>query len=547
MSEENNSQENEAKQEQQDEKLTEHQQERLNEIRKHLNQDVVKELVERGNHAFIHAKSRLLRDRFFYYNIIKRFRPQMMMDFPTVGVSWQKDRMHILYNPIFASHYTPEEYAVIFEHEVSHFVFAHMENFQDTKEETFRDAEDYKNHVREKAKQKIIHQMKNIAMDRAINVYLKRLPNIRQFRYEVEGIAESKEAKQQTQNGTDGNKSADDNIVAVHQKGAIPELDIVEVRGITEESFKEVLKKGGYEGDVEQIDKYNNWKYYFDLLMQCPKKQEAIEAAGKMDVHMEGSAGQEQEGKGEKLSVPGQSENKGEQGDDRFEDGEGKENPDQEDIDDIIADAYKETENKSDIPGHLQQKVEQTLIRQQSKPLPWNVLLKKFINRAKKTVREANPNVRNIYYNQTQAILTAYKNKPLYKVGVIYDTSGSCSDPNIQGKFWDEVEGLRKEGAEITVYYTDAQVEHVQKINPKKRISPDDYEGVGGGGTDLDKGIVKSIDDKNNIHIMLSDCIMHFKLGPDDLRGQKVICACNTDNKMPEHYGRTIRVNEDEL
>jgi len=160
-----------------------------------------------------------------------------------------------------------------------------------------------------------------------------------------------------------------------------------------------------------------------------------------------------------------------------------------------------------------------------------------------KSVMENNINVRNRQYGTNRTIVPGYLDKPVLDIAVIMDVSGSCADPRTQGLFVNEVTAMQKAGSNATIYYTDQEVEHVQPIGTKP-FRWEDYEGVGGGGTHLDNGIKRAIADGFKIIIMLSDCWMNFDMKKGEFKGAKVICASNTDDKMPAHYGPTIRINE---
>ena len=477
------------------------------------------------------AKGLLQYHKFFYYNILKQFRVGQTNKIDTMGVSWVRDKMYMVYSPEFVSYYEPHELVPIIEHEVSHFVFDHVENFQDEGiERVFKDEEEVKDEIKKRMMDKHEHQLKNIAMDRAINIYIPELPNIRMKRSKLTGG--KKQEKSENETPVD-----EDVIIGVYRKGETEDDDIVEVSAITEESFKRLLLKSGYEGDVEQIEKYGTWKYYYDLLKQCPKIEQEAQKIQSMDVHFEGTE-QDIEGDGEGSSTQGGDELREGNGP---ESAGGKKKPSKSDTNRIIMNAYRDSRN-SEVPGHLRSAIEQALNSLNKEPLPWYKVLRKHINKAKKTKMKEDINIRDLYYSTDKMVLSSYKNNPLFKVGVIYDTSGSCWGGDIQSAFWAEVEALRRAGAQITIYYTDAQVEHVQQVNPRKPLKVDDYQGKGGGGTDLDVGIVQSIEEKNNIHIMLSDNWMNFNLTKKDLKGNKVICACHTDAKIPAHYGPTIRI-----
>jgi len=480
-----------------------------------------REVVER-------SKSLLQRQKFFYFNVLRQFRTVETNKVETAGVCWIKNRMYFLYNPTFASHYTPDEFSFIVQHEVDHFVYNHVENYVDEGiKSVFKTEEEAKEHIRNEMVKKYDHQLRNIAMDRDINAYNRGLPNIRMYRAEVEG------PKKEATGDNEGQKPANSSILGVHSYGVTPEEDIVEVSAITVESFKKLLTESGYEGDVEKIDEYNTWKYYYELLKSCPKVQENLDKYRTIDVHFKGSP--------EDLAGEGSPQEGGEGN----QPVEGTGSPSQNDKNRIIIDAYKASKG-SDIPGHLRASIDTAISQSTRKALSWDEILRRYINKAKKSITKNDINVVNHYYTTKRRIINGYITEPLFQVGVVFDTSGSCMDEDTQAKFWVQIEALRKAKAMITIYYTDAAVEHVQKVNPNRPLKAEDYQGKGGGGTDLDIGLMQAIEDKNNIIIMLTDCWMNYNLTREDLKGKKVICVSTTDDKQPDHYGPTIHVNKGE-
>jgi predicted metal-dependent peptidase len=483
-----------------------------------------KEVVER-------AKSILQRQKFFYYSVIRQFRTVENPKIDTAGVCWIKNRMYFLYNPTFASYYTPYEFATIVQHEVDHFVYDHVQNYTTSGiEDVFKTEEDAKDGVRKQMIEQYDHQLKNIAMDRDINAYNRALPNIRMLRSVIMGGSSN-----QPQNGDNGGQvKANESILGVHAYGPTEDEDIVEVSAITVESFKKLLSESGYSGDVNQVQEYEAWKYYYDLLRNTPKVKDQMHKYSTIDVHFKGSP--------EDLLGEGSS---GEQGEGEGQETEGTGQPSKNEANRIIIDAYKASKG-SDVPGHLRGAIEQAINEATKKPLPWDAILRKHINKAKKSITKADINVVNHYYTSKRRVINGYLTDPLFKVGVVFDTSGSCMDEDTQTKFWAQIEGLRKAKAQITIYYTDAAVEHIQHVNPHKPLKAEDYQGKGGGGTMLDFGIVKAIEDKNNIIIKLTDCWMDYRLTKEDLKGQKVICVSTTEDKQPDHYGPTIHVTKEE-
>jgi len=456
------------------------------------------------NIILMEAKRLLQRKQFFYYNILKQFRFGRVDSLGTLGVCWVKDRMYLNYSGLFVDRYTPEEMVAILEHEVSHFVFEHVEHFGDLPkgQTTFKDEEELGEYVREKTLKQLNHKLDNIAMDRSINIHLPYLPNIRITRKELTGEEEDdKKVKEMMENAV------------FFSKGPTEEEDVFEVEAITESSFKKLLKRSNYPGDLDKVEKFGSWKYYKSLLKECPDIQKEAEKIKQMDVHLKGE---------------------GEEGKDG-EPSSGYKNR-------VIIEAMRNS-NHGDIPGHLRSQLDLLNKHYEKEPLPWNKILKRVLNKARESVIRKNINVRNTHYTGTKVILTGHINHPILEIAVVNDVSGSCASEDIQSMFWNEIMGISKNAA-ITVYHTDVDVEQIQKFKGKKKVSEEDYKGTGGGGTDLDKGILRAIEDKANIIIMLTDNWMEFRLTREDLKGARIISVSNTKDKMPEHYGQTIHIGD---
>lgn len=260
------------------------------------------------------------------------------------------------------------------------------------------------------------------------------------------------------------------------------------------------------------VKEYGTWKYYFDLLMSCPKTEEAIKNIQDMDIHF---------------------------GDDPGEDGEGSRDS-QEAREKVLIEAARNS-NKHDIPGDLREHLK-SLFDKYSKEdtLPWNIILRRLVNASKKSIKRNDINSRNKYAPGAQ-ILPGYKLDPIKSIAVIWDVSSSCMDEETQTKFISEVNMMIKAGSDVRVYYTDYDVEHVQDCKEKMKHS--DYQITGGGGTCLDNGIKRAIADGYKILIQLSDNYMNFELTKKDLKGRRVINVCTTNDKQPRHYGPQIHVN----
>lgn len=518
------------------------------------------------------AYDKLMSRQFFYYNIAAQFAVKAVHKSicPTMGVA-HKDGVHwLVYNPEFIKYYDYNEISVILEHEICHFTHDHVKHFESNNaRKVFKNEEEAADHVRDQKQQAYIHRTKNIATDRSINVRLFGLPNIRMSIEDIKrdfvdqegNLDVLKYMKHITEQLEKGDYWFKDPNMTLEQAD---DSTIVEANCITEESFKKILKEADYQPtpelqrlrkereelteqykqeagkdqpnqstldqfkqdikaksdefskkqavEIDKVKKYGGWEYYFDLLMSCPKTQEAIQNIKDMDIHF---------------------------GDDDA-DGEGGRQA-QEARDRIIIEGARNS-NKHDIPGDLRDMVRELFDKySKEEALPWNIILRRMVNASKKSIKKNDVNSRNKYAPGTQ-ILPGYRLDPIKDVAVIWDTSGSCMDDETQTTFIKEVNHMIKAGSNVRVYYCDYDVEHVQDCKDKM-MKPGQYEVTGGGGTRLDKGIERAIKDGYKIIIQLSDNYMDFNLTRKDLKGRKIINVSTTDAKQPKHYGPQIHVN----
>jgi len=466
------------------------------------------------------AYDKLMARAFFFYNIASQFALKAVDKklCPTMGVAHIDGVMWLVYNPDFIKYYDYQEISVILEHEISHFTFDHVKEFDSSQNarKVFKNEEEAADHIRDQAEQKYIAKTKNICTDRSINVHLFGLPNIRMSLGDIKMDFTDKEGnidveglgKYLAEAFAKKNLWFKDPSMSLE---LADDLTILEANCITESSFKSILTEAGYEGDVNQVQKYGTWKYYFDLLMSCPKTEEAVKNIRDMDVHFGDEEG-------------------GESGRDS-----------QEARDKVMMEAARNS-NKHDIPGNLRDHLKSLFDKYAKEAaLPWNVILRRMVNASKRSIKKNDVNSRNKYAPGNQ-ILPGYRLDPIKDLAVIWDVSGSCMDEETQTTFIKEVNMMIKAGSQVRVYYTDQDVEHVQDCK-EKMMRPSDYEITGGGGTHLDNGIKKAITDGYRILIQLSDNYMSFDLTKKDLKGRKVINVSTTDAKQPTHYGPQIHVN----
>lgn len=475
-------------------------------------------------YSIIQRAKRIIQQReYFYYNVLKQMKFLMVPAerVPTAGVAFINGAYTYMTNPDFTTFYTPEEFHHILLHEVEHFIFGHCKDFKDTPpaKNKFKDTEEAAEHVRKQQYEKWKHQLQNIAMDRSINIYIPKLPKIRQFKKDL-GIDDKKQDKEE-------NTFSTPTLYKKHESDE--NYDIYETSGITEESFKNLLTKSGYQGDVEQVERFQSWRYYYDLLKSCPDIKNQAQKIKNMDVHFQPSNGEGCGCGGEAIEIEGQGDQPG------FD-----ENMAEEQRKEMLRKAAKQS-NKSSIPGHMRAEIDLAMEAYNAAPLPWYKILRRQLNKAKEVIFKKDINIRNTQYNSTQVILTGYLYEPKLDIYVVQDVSGSCMSPTEQGLFWNEVKELSKNGT-LHVYYCDTAVEREEVFKGNRKIKDKDYKAVGGGGTDLDVGIKKAIDNKAHIIVMLTDGYMHYNLTSRDLKGHKVITV-TTGDEPPKHYGPSIKVN----
>lgn len=467
------------------------------------------------------AYDRLMGKQFFFFNIASQFALKAVDKklCPTMGVA-HVDGVHwLVYNPEFIKYYNYNEISVILEHEICHFTFDHVKHFDSSKNasQVFKTDEEAADHVRKQAEEKYIAKTRNICTDRSINIHLFGLPNIRMSLSDIRADFTDKEGNFDIE-GFDKYITESFATNTLWFKDPTMTMDlaqedtILEANCITESSFKSILTEAGYTGDLTKVQKYGTWQYYFDLLMSCPKTEEAVKNIRDMDVHF------------------GDDEGDGEGGRDS-----------QEARDKVMMEAARNS-NKHDIPGNLRDHMKSLFDKySKEKALPWNIILRRMVNASKKSTKKNDVNSRNKYAPGSQ-ILPGYRLDPIKDLAIIWDVSGSCMDEETQTTFIKEVNMMIKAGSNVRVYYTDQDVEHVQDCK-EKMMRPSEYEITGGGGTHLDNGIKRAIADGYRIIIQLSDNYMSFDLSKKDLKGRKIINVSTTDQKQPAHYGPQIHVN----
>lgn len=470
------------------------------------------------------AYDKLMGRQFFYFNIASQFALKESPSkevCPTMGVA-HVDGVHwLIYNPDFIKYYDYNEISTILEHEICHFTYDHVKHFDTSNNgrKVFKNEGEARDYIRDKEKQSFIHRAKNIATDRSINVHLFNLPNIRMSLGDIKADFTDKEGKfnKQAYEKSIAEKLAKNDLWFKDPNMTIERASddtILEASCITENSFNKILVEAGYKGDISQVKRYGTWKYFFDILMSCPKTEEALKDIQDMDVHF---------------------------GDDPGEDGEGGRDS-QEAREKIMIEAARNS-NPHDIPGSMREYIRH-LIDKHSKEtaLPWNVILRRMVNSAKKSIKRNDINSRNRYAPGRQ-ILPGYRLDPIKDICLIWDVSGSCTDNETQATFIKECNSMIKAGSVIKVLYTDAGVEHEQVCDKGKPLKPAQYEITGGGGTDMDPAIRQAIKEGYRIIINLTDCYVPYNMSRKEFKGRKIITVSTTDSEAPKHYGPTIKVS----
>ncbi|MFF9075162.1 VWA-like domain-containing protein [Streptomyces sp. NPDC014872] len=130
--------------------------------------------------------------------------------------------------------------------------------------------------------------------------------------------------------------------------------------------------------------------------------------------------------------------------------------------------------------------------------------------------------------------------RPLPRVAVVIDTSGSMGDDEL-GAALGEVTGVLREvgvrGNRVTVLACDADVQSVSRV-----ISAEQVTLGGGGGTDMRVGIAAALAarDRPNIVVVLTD---GFTPWPDEAPSCRLVAALiGADAPQPPQWVETVRV-----
>ncbi|MFF3733621.1 VWA-like domain-containing protein [Streptomyces sp. NPDC002476] len=130
--------------------------------------------------------------------------------------------------------------------------------------------------------------------------------------------------------------------------------------------------------------------------------------------------------------------------------------------------------------------------------------------------------------------------RPLPRVAVVIDTSGSMGDDEL-GAALGEVTGVLREvgvrGNRVTVLACDADVQSVSRVTSAEQVALG-----GGGGTDMRVGIAAALAarDRPNIVVVLTD---GFTPWPDEAPSCRLVAALiGADAPQPPQWVETVRV-----
>lgn len=124
--------------------------------------------------------------------------------------------------------------------------------------------------------------------------------------------------------------------------------------------------------------------------------------------------------------------------------------------------------------------------------------------------------------------------KPLPIVAVVVDTSGSMSDRELSQALA-EVSGVLRQVRQVTVLSVDCAVHHVQRVFRAEQVQL-----IGGGGTDMDKGIHAAMKLKPtpNVIVVITDGYTDWPPNPPPRT--KVVVALTNRKQTAPSWARTV-------
>lgn len=168
-------------------------------------------------------------------------------------------------------------------------------------------------------------------------------------------------------------------------------------------------------------------------------------------------------------------------------------------------------------PGHLQALIEREFAE---KPLPWKALLRMLVKRAMGRVRQTPSGRKRAYPHPHQGVRdwirmafgggrsTVLKPRRLLRqprVGVVLDTSGSMWSGAAQKRILGEVQEILEEVGEVVAYQVDTTLQRRETL----RRLDQEYQVVGGGGTDMAPGILAAERDGVDLCVVFTDAWTH--------------------------------------
>jgi predicted metal-dependent peptidase len=149
--------------------------------------------------------------------------------------------------------------------------------------------------------------------------------------------------------------------------------------------------------------------------------------------------------------------------------------------------------NYGDVPGQVIQQIEDLFDRKAS-IVPWNRVLRMFAASA----AESNLDYTMKRLSRRFGTRPGTRKEDVLNLAVAVDTSGSVDD-NLLALFFNEIKWIWKNGAKITVYEADAQIQREYQFKGKFT-----GEVAGRGGTDLEP-VLKEVEGKYDALIYFTD------------------------------------------
>lgn len=264
---------------------------------------------------------------------------------------------------------------------------------------------------------------------------------------------------------------------------------------VTLESFKKAVK-------IKEIEAFQNWEYYYDLLKNLEEKnQQAVQDMLKtLDDHDLDVPGGQADGAVRRAGVRAASSRA------------------------LRASAGNVSENLSKILGSMMDAENQ---------VNWKQILKNFVASSVSNTKISTRKRPNRRYGME---FPGKKIKRNLKLGVCVDTSGSVGDDEYLS-LMAEVVGMSKETRDIYLIQADCEVKKVDKIKGKKDFHK--LERHGYGGTAYEPALVKARELGCNAIIYLGD--MDCADVPNN-PGVPVLWVTVGSTKRPGEFGHMVKI-----